>query len=405
MGNVKMLIRTLSQVHNNTFNAGGGESGDIYALDVRGCARDDPAPSGYDHQWSVPASSPSREPAGAYIVAIKAPSPAPSSPLDSPSTRPLPAVRITYVLPGSKASRYTTILEPTSCLPMTTANLLYSLVKLQLELLCEMPSTIAHAVQSYWEQDSTIASRPLLTCADSCPASPASSGRSIDEDSWFSTRSPILGWALESPAETYARQRTEAFLRQRVELEEMTVRLICTSTTCPSPIFEVAHPKALPHRTLTVHYRSSKFFTLLLATIDSEQAYALGAEQSHEFEATDKAMFTACFAPSYAAYRPTEKEALAHQVRCWTLPMEKRPQWLGHYLDEPADWGLITVLVWIQLTALAWGWVSVVIGTTLGAAQDPMVVFAPTKDAPVLPKPQPQPQPQLVSVATATAKA
>ncbi|KZP01542.1 hypothetical protein CALVIDRAFT_559355 [Calocera viscosa TUFC12733] len=392
------LWAVLLEVHNNTFSAGGVESGDIYALDVRGHSRDDPAPSGYDHQWSVPASSPSHEPAGAYIVAIKSPPPAPSSTLESGSNIPLPTVRITYALPGSKSSRHTTVLESTSRLPMTTLNLLYCLIKLQLELFFEMPGTIAHTVRTYWDQGTT-ASRPPLACAESCPSSPASSGQLMDDDSWFSARSPILGWALESPAETYARQRTEAFLRQRVQLEEMTVRLICTSSQ--TPIFEVAHPKALPHRTLTVHYRSSRFFTLLLATVDSEEAYALGAEQSHEFEATDKAMFTACFAPSYAAYRPTEKEALAHQVRCWTMPMDKRPQWLGHYLDEPAGWSLILVLLWVQLNTLAWKWMYDVLGTTLGSAQDPMVAFASGKNEADLPKPQPQPQ--LVSVASATA--
>jgi hypothetical protein len=206
---------------------------------------------------------------------------------------------------------------------------------------------------------------------------------------------------VESPSETYARLRTEVFLRQRVELEEMTVQLICTSY--PVPVFEVAHPKALPHRTLTVHYCSSRFFTLLLATTDSEQAYALGAEQSREFETNDKAAFPACFAPSYAAYRPTEKEALAHQVRCWTLPMDKRPQWLGHYLDEPAGWSLILVLMWIQFTTLAWMWVSEVVGTTL-VPHDQSDTFATLKEEPaVLAKLDSTKQPQLVAVSTSSA--
>jgi hypothetical protein len=156
--------------------------------------------------------------------------------------------------------KLTAYLSPVSILPLTSYNLIYSLVTQPFVLLLSMPRILYHAWILHYVKRLCVYVRP----------EPHPAGQS-----WVTTvpKSGGIGWQPETWMEKFARARVEEFLRQRVFDTGISVALISANPSILPWECHVDHPGGA--ELLTIGYMSSSFFVALFTAPSLPHALAL----------------------------------------------------------------------------------------------------------------------------------
>jgi hypothetical protein len=187
--------------------------------------------------------------------------------------------------------KLTATIRPTSAVPFTTSSLLSALLKAPPALLLSMPRIIYQAWILHYRKGLDVYARPE-------PYFVASSTTGDEAEARISAVvEGGIGWQPEGPLEAYARRRTEAFLRQRVQQIDTAISLVSANPAVPTKTF--GSPKeAASH--LVIQYMSPRFFSTLFLVPSGSHALLTASDQAHGkidriFRVSDRALFLEVF--------------------------------------------------------------------------------------------------------------
>ncbi|KAG2131654.1 hypothetical protein DEU56DRAFT_889632 [Suillus clintonianus] len=317
--NSNVLKFVVLEVH-NTF----GE-GHVYVLEVGNC-EDNNRARGYDHQWTFPRNffvSPFNDRTGFYTVAVKAP----SLPL---SDTPRPVVSIYLYMPDPDSTdaatpgvgplKLTALLRTTTSSPLTTHNLILSLVANFLILFNTLPRILYQALILHYRKRLNIFAKP-----DPYPSIRQSSG---------DLKSGGIIWQKESFMEKYFRQRFYSFLQRRCQEVSIVVNLISGNPSVPLITFS-SNLDDSSRRTLSISYTSPQFFIQAFLAPSAEFLLALGTAEGL-FTVSDKELFLKIY--SHSSQSNTIMSRLTHLIRSTVLPLGSRGKILQpHPLTAPSS--------------------------------------------------------------------
>ncbi|KAG1733713.1 hypothetical protein EDB19DRAFT_1929043 [Suillus lakei] len=297
------------EVH-NTF----GE-GHVYVLEVGNC-EDNNRERGYDHQWTFPRNffvSPFNDRTGFYTVAVKAP----SLPL---SDTPRPAVSIYLYMPdpdntdaivtykrkapGVGPLKLTALLRTTTSSPLTTHNLILSLMTNFLALFSTLPRILYQALILHYKKGLNILAKP-----DPYP--------SIRQSSFENLTPGGIIWQKESFIEKYFRQRFYSFLQRRCQEVNIVVTLLSGNPSV-RPIAFSSHLDASSLRTLTISYTSPQFFIQAFLAPSASFLLAFGTAEGL-FTLSDRELFLEIYSPP--SQSNTLMSRLTHHMRSTPHPL------------------------------------------------------------------------------------
>ncbi|KAG0706272.1 hypothetical protein DFH29DRAFT_191550 [Suillus ampliporus] len=298
------------EVH-NTF----GE-GHVYVLEVGNCEDIDRA-RGYDHQWTFPRNffvSPFNDRTGFYTVAVKAP----SLPL---SDTPRPAVSIYLYMADPDSTDATTmrkqktlgvgplkltaLLRTTASSPLTTHNLILSLMANFLALFSTLPRILYQAFILHYRKRLNIFTKP-----DPYPSSRKSSG----------VPSGGIVWQKESFIEKYFRKRFYSFLQRRCQEVDIDVDVLSGNPSIPLVTFSSGLDTS-SLRTLTISYTSPHFFMQAFLAPSANLLLALGTAEGL-FSLSDEQLFLKVYSPPSQPNSPLSR--LTQHIRTTVLPRGSR---------------------------------------------------------------------------------
>ncbi|KAK7446978.1 hypothetical protein VKT23_014191 [Stygiomarasmius scandens] len=319
-GGVLWLV--VLEVH-NTF----GES-HVYLLEI-GKGEDD-CPSNFDHRWTFPRAfhvSPFNDRDGFYTVSVKRPSHPPSASISSAS--PLPTVSVHLHTPSNDENKgtpgplkLTAVIRPTHSVPLTTPNLLGTLVQYPFAFFLSLPRILYQAWILHYKKRLDVYIRP-----EPLPAA----------DSWGSTNksgspSSLGGGVRWQPAgafESYARDAVEKFLMDRTAELGIRVELIPGSATEMRRVFdgEASRDAAVQKqkRTLSISYLSPRFFTILLLSPSVKYALLYGSKTEGIFVVSDEALFLQVFGADESQNDVSQRLSIRQRLRCIPIPASLLP--------------------------------------------------------------------------------
>lgn len=181
-----------------------------------------------------------------------------------------------------------------------------------------------------------------------------------------------VGWQEEGATESFARERTTAFLRRRIDSlatassspRNITVVLRPADRTRSPTTLSPSNPSPLPVELLTISYLTPLFFSDLLVSPSIPLALSLGSHTSHRWKTSSDSLFISLFDSSPPTTSPTLLTSLALHLRLstmsWSLSFLPSPPPLPtslhpHPLDPPANFALVKTLA-MNLVALRIGY-------------------------------------------------
>ncbi|KAK0189603.1 hypothetical protein F5146DRAFT_982148 [Armillaria mellea] len=315
---------TVLEIH-NTFS-----ESHIHVLEVG--KNEDSCSAGFDHQWTFPRAfhvSPFNDRSGFYTIRIRKPSHPPGKAY-VPYTPPLPVVHVDLYTENASAPtvpgqlKLSAVLRAKSAQPLETCSLLPILLAAPFDLFLSFPRIVYHAWILHYSKRLDVYIKP--------------DPRSVDSE-----RNPVPGggvkWLGEGVFEAYARRRLEAYLKQRVEEADVTVRLVPNDLEAPGMVFQ---PRAGNENRpeLTIRYLSGKFFTIMFMTPSAAHAYLLGVRSEGVFTVSSEALFVSIFESQNQAGHLSRRQCMRREVVPPSLPF---PISQRHILDVDA---LGTVVLW-----------------------------------------------------------
>ncbi|EGO02915.1 hypothetical protein SERLA73DRAFT_47414 [Serpula lacrymans var. lacrymans S7.3] len=294
------------EVH-NTF----GES-HVYLLEIGKDEETTPTKGSvlFDHEWkAIPRMfhvSPFNDRSGHYTVSIKSPSHPPCSSISHPkNSPPRPCVRIHFhaalepapdtdqdqghSLESCGPLKLTALLRPTSSSPLTTPNLLRTLCSMPFTLLLSMPRILYQAYILHYRKRLDVFIRP-----EPYPVNRTSvSGDDI----------PLEGgmkWQDEGLLEVYAKKRVCSYLGRRADETSITITLVSANPSILpvvlAPSFQKNNSEACGLcRHITIHFLSSRFYTICLMSPSAKHALLLGNKSEHLFMTSSAELFEELF--------------------------------------------------------------------------------------------------------------
>jgi hypothetical protein len=170
---------------------------------------------------------------------------------------PMPRVRVFLHTSTSDSEpsvgpvKLAAFLTPANCVPLSSGNLLWSLLLQPLALFLSMPRILYQAWILHYKKRLSVYVRPdPYHVTDGCAGEACTGGG--------------VGWQPETWTETFARKRVEAFLRRRLHETGISVTLLAANPTISRIEFSQA-TTSKERRHLTISYMSPEFFTTLFA--------------------------------------------------------------------------------------------------------------------------------------------
>ncbi|KAF8888982.1 hypothetical protein CPB85DRAFT_1334125 [Mucidula mucida] len=301
---------TVLEVH-NTF----GEN-HVYILEVG--KNEETPPKGFDHQWAF---------RRAFHV-----SPFNDRPSSAP---PLPAVRVHLHLdnPADPASpgplKLTALLKPESARPLSTVALLSTLARYPLGLLLAFPRILYNAYILHYQKRLDVFIRPE------------------PKPSWGTTgRIGGVKWLPEGIFDAYARRRNEAFLSQRVEETNTTVRLVAGDPLAPEMIFtpRISEKNA---EELIIRYTTPKFFSILFSAPSAKHALLMGSTSEALFTVSDEDIFLRVYRPLASSLPMSRRQRLRANPIPFSISFVIPNQ---HPLDASGNKLISYAILWVMQT-------------------------------------------------------
>ena len=225
---------------------------------------------------------------------------------DNLVSSPLPTVRVhlhtlspsTTPTPGPLKS--IAVLRPTSATPLTTSSVLLALCKAPFLLFLSSPRILYQAWILHYNKRLDVYIRPEPL--------PATSEWVCEPHSGFTIGGNALGggvkWQTESLLERTARTRLYKFLKARVDEVRINVILIPANPSYPRTIFSPFNRSINEtsndnkhEPSLTIHYLSPRFFTIVLLSPSAQHALLLGNTTERIFFPSSPELFMSVFSP------------------------------------------------------------------------------------------------------------
>ena len=311
--------------------------------------------SRYDHQWTFPRQfhvSPFNDRSGHYMCQIAAPSHPPSALEDSSFSPPRPVVKITlFTTTPHPEKKLVAIIRATHSAPLSSTNLLSTLLRAPFALLLSFPRIVYQAYLLHYYKRLDVYQRP-----EPCASDPAVEPylppvlNAVQTDVRHVGRG--VGWQRKGPLERWCEQRVYAFLYQQCEETNISVYFIPAN---PVEKRTIVHPSGRnilnSSRTLTIYYRSPRVFTIFFTTPSPRHAILLGVQGDRIFSVSSEELFNEAFATPTSALPRQPWSRLTQYVRRLlvtdSIDLSIPP---FHALDSPMTF--MTVFVLLMLSVL-----------------------------------------------------
>ncbi|GJE92912.1 DUF1365 domain-containing protein [Phanerochaete sordida] len=339
-------------------------------------AQDVSLPKGFTHEWTFPREfhvSPFNDRSGYYRVSVNMPTAPSRSAPDTPP--PMPRVRVllhTAMPPGEPGVgplKLAAFLTPTTSLPWTSRNFLWSLLLQPFVLFVSTPRILYEAWRLHYRKGLCVYAKP-----DPRPVVDGLAGKT--------RKGGGVGWQSEMWAEAFARRRVEAFLRERVHETEIKITLIAGDPTIPTNEFS---PDATSEETrhLIISYLSSAFFTALFTAPSFAHAWLL-CQTSGCCHVSSEELFREVFSDTRDSDKQQARSSttMAQKLRKLQLPEQLRQGRPGleipeqHAIDAEREAKLSSVATYLVLlggivSERVEAWVYWATGASFVAGQEP----------------------------------
>ncbi|KAH8112067.1 hypothetical protein DFH11DRAFT_1842237 [Phellopilus nigrolimitatus] len=261
----------------------------VYVLQTGSEYEDKHIPPGFDHSWTFPRQfhvSPFNDRSGFYTCSIVAPSHSPSP--------PLPTVRIHLLTASPSKLKLSATLRSSAAVPLTAPHLFAALARQPFALLLSFPRIAYEAARLHYAKRLDVFARP----------EPRAVEPGLENATRCRKTAPATAWAGASAGSArarsskYARRLTERFLEQRARE---------TANRCRTRLHEPDVRSSTISKKLTITFRSSRFFTLLLACPSAPHALLLGRDAERLFITSDARLFTQIFSASTSSAEDTKR--------------------------------------------------------------------------------------------------
>ncbi|KAL0062470.1 hypothetical protein AAF712_010682 [Marasmius tenuissimus] len=278
--------------------------------------------------------------AGYYTVSVRKTSFPPNAKTrkdGSPPPRPAISVHLHTPSPsGPGPLKLTALLRATHSMPLTTQNIIRTLVRYPLTLLLSLPRILYHAWILHYKKHLDVFIRPEPFAVPVTPPTEL-----------ISTRAPSGGvrWQPIGLFETFCRQSVHHFVERRVK--ELGIRVVLRAGDPSTP--DVEFGSAAEKSTLMIRFMSPRFYTILVMAPCAELAHLLGArsEKLFEVEEEDVGLLLKLFATGSEGGL-TGRSTFTQRLRCWALPEKLRQATSGeipraHFIDSEWRWSTVVV--------------------------------------------------------------
>lgn len=261
----------------------------------------------YTHSWTFPRQfhvSPFNDRGGFYICSLAPPAYPPRHPHWNlnPNDTPRPLIRLELQTPTTPPQKKFFALQRTvSSTPLSTASLLSAFATAPFLLFLSSSRIIYEAARLHFQKRLDVFARPepVATSSEIDATLPQAYNAPEGESA-----SGTIGWQPEGWMESWAHERLRAYLARRVACctaiqgaPNIQVQLI--STRAGEPL-EQFGPIDAP-RCLKIHYRSPRFFTLLLLSPSPQHGLLAGCLGDRLFNTSDDELFVEVLNPPSSA--------------------------------------------------------------------------------------------------------